>query len=529
MVKEKGISIIMPVWNQLGYTKLSVDSVIKNAGETPFELIIIDNGSRQEVKDYFELLGREIRLQYIRNEKNLGPIKAINQGIAAARYSYVMTIHNDVVIFEPDWLNKIISVMEADPHIGIVGLAGRQEIYKAGNVNEASLKHNLRNEEDLCPPMKEEIAEVAVIDGLCFVMRETLLNSVKCLDETYGYMHCYDFDISLESIAHGFKNVAVKIEAMHLGNGGRTRSTKGYGEFVKSDSDLLKQNYKILAQKWRGLLPVKVGGSETSRYARVDPSLYSKDYFLSDNEGFNEWRAGLENNMHPKFKLALKYTPPLAGSTVLDIGCGRGELIYYCAKHGAKALGIDYSKPAINIARETIGKLPDNLRSFAFADIGDPANYRFPDKYDVVYMIEVVEHMHDWQLKETFKKIETILKPGGRLIITTPNFYYERVLSPIKRIIDIPVNLIKWPMRIIKGKYKNSGVLAGLKKVFRIMPDRGGLNRKMHVNIMTPRKLKKMLTNFKVSVICEDRSANILSLLTRRWWGRDIIAVAKAK
>lgn len=261
----------------------------------------------------------------------------------------------------------------------------------------------------------------------------------------------------------------------------------------------------------------------------VSPDLYSRDYFLSDNEGFNEWRAGLENNMHPKFKLALKYGLPLAGNTVLDIGCGRGEFIYYCAKRGAKVLGIDYSKAAIDIAKETIGKLPDNLRSLASADVGDPVDYKFPDRYDIVYMIEVVEHMHDWQLKEAFEKIEIILKPGGRLIITTPNFYYERVLSPMKRIIDIPINLIKWPIRIIKGKYKNSGVLMSLKKVFRIIPDRGELNRKMHVNIMTPGKLKKMLKNFKTSVICEDHSTNILSFIMRRWWGRDIVVIAKAK
>jgi glycosyltransferase involved in cell wall biosynthesis len=260
MAKKKGVSIIIPVWNQLGYTKLSVESMVKNAGSTPFELIIVDNGSRPETRDYFDKLARGVPVRYIRNENNLGPIRAINQGIDAASYRYVMAIHNDVAIFEPDWLGKIVSAMEADPRIGIAALAGRQEIYKEGNVNEATLKHSLRNEEDLCPAMKEESAEVAVVDGLCFVMSEALLDGVKHLDETYGYMHCYDFDISLESISRNFRNVVLKIEAMHLGNGGRTRFTKGYGEFVKNDSDLLKRNYKIFAGKWSGLLPLKVGG-----------------------------------------------------------------------------------------------------------------------------------------------------------------------------------------------------------------------------------------------------------------------------
>lgn len=260
MAKDRGISIIIPVWNQLGYTRLSVQSIIDNAGVTPFELIVVDNGSGPEVRDYFDAIGRKIQVRYIRNEENLGPIKAINQGIAVARFSHIMAIHNDVVICEDGWLGKIVSAMEADHGIGLVGLAGRQEIYKGGNVNEASLKHNLQNEEGLCPRMEEEMADVAVVDGLCFVMSESLLRSVRSLDETYGYMHCYDFDISLKSIANGFRNVVVKIEAMHIGNGGRTRLTKGYRELVKSDSDLLKKNYRIFSERWKDLLPMRVGG-----------------------------------------------------------------------------------------------------------------------------------------------------------------------------------------------------------------------------------------------------------------------------
>lgn len=252
----KGASIIMAVWNQLGYTRLSVESILKNT-EPPFEMVIIDNGSRPDVKAYFDSLKDSLEINYIRNEENLGPIRAINQGIQAARYDYIAVIHNDVIILEKGWLDKITSFMSADPEIGIAGLAGRKEIYKTGCVNEASLKHNLQNE-DLNPPMDKEIEGVAVIDGLCFVMSPSLLSRVSCLDETYGYMHCYDLDISLQSIEAGFKNVVVKVEAMHMANGGMTRRMREYKELVKDDYGLLKRNCKILARKWRHMLPLKV-------------------------------------------------------------------------------------------------------------------------------------------------------------------------------------------------------------------------------------------------------------------------------
>jgi len=147
--------------------------------------------------------------------------------------------------------------MQNDPDIGIVGLAGRKEIYATGCVNENSLKHNLQNE-DLNPPMIEDAADVAVVDGLCFVMQRKLIDKTGGLDENYGYMHCYDLDISLASINAGFRNVVVKTAAMHIGNGGMTRKLREYKELVKDDYGLLKKNCKLLANKWRRLLPIKI-------------------------------------------------------------------------------------------------------------------------------------------------------------------------------------------------------------------------------------------------------------------------------
>ena len=256
MSGSKPCSIVMSVWDQLGYTKLAVRSILENT-LSPFELVVVDNGSRPDVKAYFDSLKGKADINFIRNEKNLGPIRALNQGIAAARFDYVCSIHNDVIIFERDWIGKIISFMERESDIGIAGLAGRQEIYKTGCLNEASLKHNLQNE-DLNEPMKEEMAYVVAVDGLTLVMRRSMLDKVKGFDETYGYMHCYDLDISLQSIEAGFRNVVVRVEAMHIGNGGMTRKRPEYKELVKDDYGLLKRNCRIFSRKWAHMLPMKV-------------------------------------------------------------------------------------------------------------------------------------------------------------------------------------------------------------------------------------------------------------------------------
>jgi len=269
--------------------------------------------------------------------------------------------------------------------------------------------------------------------------------------------------------------------------------------------------------------------SKEIKEERVSPDIYSRHYFLTDNEGWDEYLKGLDDYVHPKFKRALELGRPSKGDAVLDIGCGRGELLYYCARRGAKIQGIDYSRAAIDIAKDTIEKLPEGLRHLARAEIGDVVTYDFHEKYDIVFMIEILEHMHTWQLTEAFKKINEILSDKGKLVVITPNYYYEKYLSPVKGIIEMPWNLIKIPLRILRGKYRPKTIKEALRKIFRIRLDRGKLNKLMHVSVAKPSGIKKILSSFNTKIRCEDHSKNLISLITQRWWGRDIVVVASKR
>ncbi len=258
----------------------------------------------------------------------------------------------------------------------------------------------------------------------------------------------------------------------------------------------------------------------------VPAEIYDRNYYLSDNEGCREYAKGLDKHIHPKFARVFKLVGSLEGKNILDIGCGRGELLYYCVLRGAKAFGIDYSGAAVKIAQETILKLPIELRSKARAEVGDACLYDFPEKYDYVILLEMVEHLTQDQLVKAFQKVSSLLKKGGKLIISTPNFHYEKYLSPLKRLCDIPFKMIKEPLRILRGKYKPKNFKEVANRIFRVWVSRGEKNKMMHVNVITPARLKKYLKGFDAKVYCEDTSLNPLSLLTQRWWGRDIVAIA---
>lgn len=266
----------------------------------------------------------------------------------------------------------------------------------------------------------------------------------------------------------------------------------------------------------------------------VDSNLYDRDYYLKNNVGFEEFLKGEEGvAINYKFKdvLACCNFEGDRQKKVLDIGCGRGEMVFYSAKAGALAVGIDYSKAAIEIANNFKDGLSDSIKNkmtFLNVDAGD---LQAEGEFDYIFFIEVWEHMYDDQLKPLLEKVRALLKNDGSFIITTPNGFYERYLYPTKRITHIPFNLVKFPLRILRGKWKPKSLSDFLKHVFKVKSFSDAFMDKTHVNISSPLKIKKMLQNngFNVEVKCWDDSKNLLSILFSRWAGREMLIVAKKK
>lgn len=103
-----------------------------------------------------------------------------------------------------------------------------------------------------------------------------------------------------------------------------------------------------------------------------------------------------------------------AGLKVLDVGCGVGTISLYLAAQGADVTGIDVSRRAIQLATDARDKI--GLRSVKFKQ-GEVR--RQPLTYDIITCFEVIEHVPD---EETFvKTLFANLKPGGRLVLSTPS------------------------------------------------------------------------------------------------------------
>jgi len=117
---------------------------------------------------------------------------------------------------------------------------------------------------------------------------------------------------------------------------------------------------------------------------------------------FPNWRERLDHSV-----LQLRAQP---GGHLLDVGCGVGILVETMGRLGWNAEGIDTDEEVVAVCRArglrvTLGKLEEQ---------------HYPDNhFDVVTMMHVIEHVPD--PVEMLREVRRILRPGGQVLMLTPN------------------------------------------------------------------------------------------------------------
>lgn len=112
-----------------------------------------------------------------------------------------------------------------------------------------------------------------------------------------------------------------------------------------------------------------------------------------------------------------KFSPPMRGERVLDVGCGSGVVADLLASMGAEVTGIDANPKAIEFARATFHR--PNLE-FRCANVEDVSGASA--SIARVYCLEVIEHLYEEQVRALLATFARLLRPGGVLTLTTPNY-----------------------------------------------------------------------------------------------------------
>ncbi|WP_242844673.1 glycosyltransferase [Clostridium botulinum] len=108
------ISIIVLAYNKLEYTKLCIESLFEYVPKTlNYELILVNHGSTDGTKEYFESLSPTKQLDILKNGGGLGAVYRIVEG------KYVLLISNDVLVTE-NAINNMIKCIQSDNSIAWV-------------------------------------------------------------------------------------------------------------------------------------------------------------------------------------------------------------------------------------------------------------------------------------------------------------------------------------------------------------------------------------------------------------------------
>jgi len=110
-------------------------------------------------------------------------------------------------------------------------------------------------------------------------------------------------------------------------------------------------------------------------------------------------------------------SPHLHGKkTVLDYGTGIGLLIPHLIKNNFEVTGTDFSHDSIELVNSQFKNEKKFKGVYYIDDI-----MSIEEKYDVIFCIEMIEHVNDHYLDLTFQNFKKLLSEDGIIVITTPN------------------------------------------------------------------------------------------------------------
>jgi SAM-dependent methyltransferase len=136
---------------------------------------------------------------------------------------------------------------------------------------------------------------------------------------------------------------------------------------------------------------------------------------------------------------------------LLDFGCGEGFFLEQARDHGWQVCGTEYGRRAIELARQK------ELQIVPAPQVSETLE---PASFDVVTAFEVFEHVRDPLAEGAV--VAQLLRPGGLLYCTTPNFdsLSRRLLGPRWNLIEYPEHLFYFTAGTLQEWLARHGLLA---------------------------------------------------------------------
>ena len=178
---SKLVSIVLPVYNGARFLRDSIDSII-NQTYTNWELLILDDCSTDETPTISEeYAGKDCRIHYYRNEKNLRLPGNLNRGFSLSTGEY-LTWTSDDNCFRPTAIERMVEALEINQDAGLVYAS-----YQVIDENGRNLQVMQADTEG-----KDHILGSNVV-GACFMYTRAVYEDVGDYDVEFMLVEDFDY------------------------------------------------------------------------------------------------------------------------------------------------------------------------------------------------------------------------------------------------------------------------------------------------------------------------------------------------
>lgn len=143
----------------------------------------------------------------------------------------------------------------------------------------------------------------------------------------------------------------------------------------------------------------------------------------------------LQANWHANKLTAIEYVMDFNKKMrVLDVGAGSGNFELLFSKKFKSIDALDYHKEALDFLKLKVDELKIKNIKYIHSNIQSMSTSRKIGTYDLILMVDVIEHIRMREAKEMIKFYKKILSPNGKICIITPNYhslwiYIEEILD----------------------------------------------------------------------------------------------------
>jgi GT2 family glycosyltransferase len=238
------LSVVVLAWDNLPYTQQFVESVRQHTA-VPYELIVVDNGSRWEAAHYAAAAADLA----VMNDRNLGFSRGMNQGLEAARGEWLAFCNNDTVLPE-GWAEKLLETARAHPGAGIVVPA------LTAARNEATVRTEPGEDIEVLDPFSAPPAAVV------YLMRADVVRSLGSWGEEFEIASGEDVDLCFKVWVNDLDIVYdQRVLVDHIGKGSASRLDDWEG--------LWARNRQLFLAKWSGDAdPPRLESCDPARFER---------------------------------------------------------------------------------------------------------------------------------------------------------------------------------------------------------------------------------------------------------------------